>query len=74
MLRGTSQRKGRVGLGNLGRLAAIEYKGKCYVGNVIDQVSGTTSPKRIRIQHDPFIQGKVVMPGEYCFKEWVDDD
>lgn len=60
--------------GNIGRLAAIGYQGKCYVANVLDQVAGTTQPKRVRIQYDCFLQGKVLMPGEYQFMEWADDD
>jgi len=60
--------------GNVGRMAVVVYQGKCYVGNVLDQVSGTTTPKRIRIQYDPFLQGEVLMPGQYEFKEWADDD
>lgn len=60
--------------GNIGRMAAIVYKDKCYVANVIDQVAGTTKPKRVRIQFDPELQGEVLMPGQYQFKEWADDD
>lgn len=60
--------------GNIGRMAAIVYQGKCYTANVLDQVFGTTQPKRVRIQFDPFLQGTVLMPGEYEFKEWADDD
>jgi hypothetical protein len=56
---------------NIGRFAVIAYKGKCYTGNVLDLVAGTSRPKRIRIQNDPFLQGTVVMPSEYQFKEWA---
>jgi hypothetical protein len=59
--------------GNIGRMAVVVHNGKCYVGNVLDQVEGTTFPKRIRIQYDPFLQGTVLMPGQYEFKEWTDD-
>jgi hypothetical protein len=59
--------------GNIGRMAVVVYDGKCYVGNVLDLVAGTTFPKRIRVQYDPFLQGKVLMPGQYEFKEWSDD-
>jgi hypothetical protein len=59
--------------GNIGRMAAIVHNGKCYIGNVLDQVDGTTFPKRIRVQYDPFLQGVVLMPGQYEFKEWADD-
>lgn len=58
--------------GNIGRMAVIVFHGKCYVGNVLDQVAGTTKPKRIRIQYDPFLQGEVVQPHQYEFKEWAD--
>lgn len=58
---------------NIGRMAAIVYNGQCYVANVLDQVAGTTKPKRVRIQYDPNLQGKVLMLGEYEFKEWADD-
>lgn len=60
--------------GNIGRLAVIVHDGKCYVANVLDQVAGSTVPKRVRVQHDPFLQGTVLMPGQYEFKEWADDD
>lgn len=59
---------------NIGRFAAIVYNGQCYIGNVLDLQTGTTLPKRVRIQHDPFLQGTVLMPGQYEFKEWTDDD
>lgn len=60
--------------GCIGRLAAIGHGGKCYVATVIDQVAGTTKPKRVRIQRDPFLQGEVLQPHEYTFLEWADDD
>lgn len=59
--------------GNIGRMAIIVHDGQCYVANVIDQVAGTTTPKRVRIQYDAAMQGKVLMPYEYVFKEWADD-
>lgn len=59
--------------GNIGRMAVIVHEGKCYVANVIDQVAGTTKPKRVRVQHDVFLQGKVLQPHQYEFKEWADD-
>jgi len=55
-------------------MAAIVYKGQCYVANVIDQVAGTTTPKRVRIAFDANLQGTVLMPGQYEFKDWADDD
>lgn len=59
---------------NIGRMAVIGYRGHQYLGNVIDLVAGTPHPKRIRIQYDPELQGKVVMPGQYAFIEWKDED
>ena len=59
--------------GNIGRMAVIVFHEQCYVGNVLDQVAGTTIPKRVRVQYDPFLQGTVLMPGQYEFKEWADD-
>ena len=54
-----------------GKFAIIAYKGKSYVGNVLDCIAGTSYPKRIRIQSDPLIQGLVVMPSEYTFKGYT---
>lgn len=59
--------------GNIGRMAVVVHNEKCYVANVLDQVAGTTIPKRVRVQYDPFLQGTVLMPGQYEFKEWADD-
>jgi hypothetical protein len=59
--------------GNIGRMAIIGYQGKMYQANVLDQVSGTTTPKRVRVQYDVLLQGKVLMPDEYDFKQWGDD-
>lgn len=58
---------------NIGRMAVIGYMGHQYLGNVLDLVAGTQCPKRIRIQFDPMLQGKVLMPGQYEFIEWKDD-
>ena len=49
---------------NIGRMAIIAYSGKRYEANVIDLVTGTTKPKRVRIQNDPFLQGTVLMPSQ----------
>jgi hypothetical protein len=54
-----------------GKFAIIAYKGKSYVGNVLDYITGTSYPKRIRIQSDPEFQGLVVMPSEYTFKGYT---
>jgi hypothetical protein len=59
--------------GNIGRMAVVVFGGRCYVGNVLDQVAGTTTPKRVRVQYDPNLQGKVLTLGQYEFKEWADD-
>ncbi len=58
----------------IGRIAAIEYQGKCYLARVIDMLAGTSRPKRMRIQNDPFLQDTVVMPGQYTFKCWTDEE
>lgn len=59
--------------GNIGRMAVIGYQGKQYLANVLDQVAGTTKPKRVRIQFDPNLQGNVLMRGQYEFVEWKDE-
>lgn len=60
----------------IGRMAVIVLNRdqKCYVGNVIDTVAGANRPKRIRIQYDPWLQGRVVQPGEYRFKCWAEEE
>lgn len=63
-----------VNQGNIGRMAVVVYAGQCFVGNVLDQVAGTTTPKRVRIQFDPVHQGEVLQPWQYEFKEWADED
>lgn len=60
--------------GNIGRMAVIVHNGRCYTANVIDQIQGTTTPKRVRIQFDAWLQGEVLMPADYEFKEWADCD
>jgi hypothetical protein len=57
----------------IGRFAVIEHEGKCYVGNVLDCIDGTNIPKRIRIQFDVHLQGKVVFPSQYTFKQFSDE-
>ena len=64
---------------NIGRLARIRYEGVVCVGNVVDLVAGTDQAKRIRLQYgqvgfDLDWKGKVVMPGEYEFLEWGDEE
>lgn len=61
----------------IGRFVVIEHKGKCYTATVMDCVAGTLRPKRVRIQRDPEMQGRVLMPTEYTLKEYQaapDDD
>ncbi len=60
--------------GVIGRTAIIAHEGRCYTATVIDQVAGTRKPKRMRIQCDITMQGKVLMPGQYVFKDWTDDE
>lgn len=59
---------------NIGRMAVVVVGNHCYVGNVVDLVAGTDTPKRIRIQYDLERQGDVLMPSEYQFKQWSDSD
>lgn len=59
--------------GNIGRMAIVLFQEHLYQANVLDQVAGTTIPKRVRVQYDPWMQGTVLMPGQYEFKEWADD-
>ncbi len=55
-------------------MAVVVVGNHCYVGNVVDLVAGTDTPKRIRIQYDLERQGDVLMPSEYQFKQWSDSD
>lgn len=58
----------------IGRIAVIAYNGGLYVANVMDTIAGTNRMKRVRIQRDANLQGTVLMPGQYEFREWADDD
>jgi len=60
--------------GTIGRTAVIVYGGSLYTAQVIDNVAGTDTPKRVRIVRDAEKQGTVLMPGQYSFKDWADDD
>jgi len=60
--------------GVIGRSAVIVHEGKCYLATVIDQTPGPNTPKRVRITCDLSMQGKVLMPGQYKFKIWADDE
>ncbi|CAK0765722.1 hypothetical protein CCP3SC15_3330003 [Gammaproteobacteria bacterium] len=64
-----------------GRMAVVVWRApgninhKCYVGNVVDfNPEDPTKPKRVRIQQDLCWQGQVLMPGDYTFKCWVDEE
>lgn len=62
---------------NVGRFARILLlPGREVVyGNALDLVAGTNDPKRIRIQRGlPARQGEVVMPFEYEFEWWADEE
>jgi len=64
---------------NIGRLARIEIVSEgareVVYGNVLDQVAGTDAPKRVRIQRGkPDRHGDVVMPHEYVFIGWADEE
>lgn len=56
------------------RTAVIAYKGKAYKARVVDLVTGLDRPKRVRIMNDPLLEGKVLMPGDYTLKGFVDDE
>jgi hypothetical protein len=63
-----------VDAGTIGRTAVVVHQDRCYLAEVIDQVAGTHLPKRVRIRHDLYLEGRVLMPSQYQFKEWSDDD
>jgi hypothetical protein len=58
----------------IGCTAVIEYMGKCYLAKVIDKMAFSSRPKRMRISHDVHLQGVVVMPSQYTFKCWADEE
>lgn len=58
----------------IGRMAVIRHEGELYQATIIDLVAGTDRAKRVRIQRDLYKQGTVLMPGQYEFIEWADDD
>jgi hypothetical protein len=48
---------------------------KQYIATVVDFRRETPQlPKRIRIQKDLLHQGEVLMPGEYTFLHWADEE
>ena len=65
---------------NIGRMArlhlTVEEGNRIVYGNVLDLVAGTNQPKRVRIQTGgPFSrQGDVVMPHQYAFLGWADEE
>lgn len=58
---------------SIGRYVIIEHNGKCYTANVLDCVAGTNTPKRVRIQNDLVLQGEVLVPSQYTFKQFADE-
>ena len=58
----------------IGRFVVIEYNGLCYIANILDTVARTHKPKRVRIQYDIHLQGKVLMPGQYTIKCYADEE
>lgn len=58
---------------NIGRWAVVLHNNLLHVGTVIDLVAGTNKPKRIRIQRGS-LQGEVLQPHEYSFKNWLADE
>lgn len=60
---------------NIGRFAAIRVHGQILYGTIIDLVARTNQAKRIRIQRgDPTLAGSVVMPGQYDFLWYADEE
>lgn len=65
----------RTNIGRFARVRLHKYHGQVLVGNVLDLVAGTKDPKRIRIQRgDPSLHGLVVVPTEYDFIGWADEE
>lgn len=52
----------------IGSNIIIAHKGKCYTATVIDLLHKTKQPKRVRIQNDIELQGKVLFPNQYTYK------
>ena len=64
-------------LSPIGSFVVVEHDGKCYTATVLDCQAGTLKPKRVRIQRDTELQGKVLMPSQYTLKDYLpapDDD
>jgi hypothetical protein len=60
--------------GTIGRTAVIVHGDECFTAQVIDNIAGTDRPKRVRIINDASKGGTVLMPSQYTFKDWADDD
>lgn len=58
---------------NIGRWAVILHQNLLHVGTVIDVIAGTSKPKRIRVQRGS-LQGKVLQPADYQFKNFIEDE
>lgn len=58
---------------NIGRWVTVLHDNELLVGTVIDLVAGTKTPKRVRIQRGR-MQGNVLQPYEYVFKNWLSDE
>ena len=59
----------------VGRFAVVVHEGQCRVVSVMDAVAGEPgTPKRVRIQRDVARQGEVLMPSQYRFKCWADEE
>jgi len=56
------------------RPVVVAYQGQCYLARVMDCVAGTTEPKRVRIEYDVQLQGKVLQPHQYVLKGDADGD
>ena len=57
----------------IGRWVEILVDGVLFAGTVMDNVSGTSLPKRVRIQRG-YRQGDVVQPGEYEIHQFINPE
>ena len=58
----------------IGRYCVVAWNNRAWVCNVLDMVAGTNTPKRVRIQQHALLQGRVLQPSEYTFKQWADEE
>jgi hypothetical protein len=56
------------------RPVVVAYAGHCYRARVMDCVGQSDVPKRVRIENDIRLQGKVLVPEEYSLKCDAEDD